>query len=359
MEELACPSCHMRLEQSRTEWSCSACALTFRACAGIPLLLKDSDASLAGAQTFVRQGLAKLRRMKQSVARASWSPGRDRLRERILAGIDTNGHLLHHLARSLPSELLFEPDAAGGAEALYQTTEVVLRYAVRDWSGQPWDEEQIRTIESSLIGVMPSGLVRANAVLLGAGTCRLARDLTGMFDQVLACDISLPMLLLYVAVSVAELKWAEINFLNTEESSGQVQETMLSSKASKGPLTARPERLTVAVADGTHLPLADQSRQAVLSIYFTDVVRIGALLQEAHRVLAKDGVFIHFGTLGYHHGHISEMLSVEDARKAIEGAGFVIEQERWVSTRDIGTRPDRLVTVLLRNWLVVARKRTQ
>jgi hypothetical protein len=51
------------------------------------------------------------------------------------------------------------------------------------------------------------------------------------------------------------------------------------------------------------------------------------------------------------------MLSVEDVRHAFELAGFEIEAERWVSTRDIGTRPDRLVTVLLRNWLVVARKR--
>jgi hypothetical protein len=53
------------------------------------------------------------------------------------------------------------------------------------------------------------------------------------------------------------------------------------------------------------------------------------------------------------------MLSVEDVRQALKGAGFEIEHERWVSTRDIGARPDRLVTVLLRNWLVVARKRRQ
>jgi hypothetical protein len=81
------------------------------------------------------------------------------------------------------------------------------------------------------------------------------------------------------------------------------------------------------------------------------------LLREAHRVLCDGGVFIHFGTLGYHHGDLSEMLSVGDVRHAFELAGFEIEAERWVSTRDIGTRPDRLVTVLLRNWLVVARKR--
>jgi SAM-dependent methyltransferase len=353
----ACPYCLRSLSKGHASlWRCGHCAKDFPACDKIPVLTREPTHPIAMAQTFVRQGLAHLRRLESAVDDATaWrTPARESLRARLADAIETNRSLLSRVAVRLPSTLLYEPEASP-ADALYQSFEVVMRYAVRDWSGQPWDEEQIQTIESSVARDLPrseSGI----ALVLGAGTCRIARDLTAAYGLVVACDLSLPMLLTYASIQDGPLRYADINFQNAESATGQVQETTLSVQPRKGPLVPRPERLCLSAADATRLPLPSESVSAVFSIYFSDVVPLNAFLPEVNRVLVHGGTFIHFGTLGYHRGTIATLLSAEDMREAIEAGGFRIEKERWVSTRDIGARPDRLAMVMLRNWLLVAQK---
>jgi len=354
----ACPQCLRPLEVHGQIWSCRACPRDFPTCANIPILTREPSRSLAASQTCVRQGLAHLHRLESGVADSSaWrTPARRSLRARLEAGINTNRALLERIASRLPNTLLFEPDS-NSADGLYQTFEIIMRYAVRDWSGQRWDEEQLQTIESCIAREIPSREARGGlSIVLGAGTCRIARDLTGVLGHVLACDLSLPMLLTYRCVYETPTPFADINFQNTESAGGQVQQLLLAADRRTSSLTPQPERLSLVVADATKLPVASASAAMVFSIYFTDVVPLASFLPEVNRVLVDGGYFVHFGTLGYHRGSIADLLSVEDIRDAVESGGFRVEKEGWVSTRDIGARPDRLATVMLRNWLFVSRK---
>jgi SAM-dependent methyltransferase len=351
-----CPSCGAPLTVRASEHACSACPRHYPSCSTVPILVPDPERTLAVAQTFVRHGLGQIRKLRAAAFPSPWpTPAREWLRRRIVGGLQINEELLQRLASKLPPELLFEPESVA-ADSMYHTLDIVLRYAVRDWSGELHNEEQIVAIEQSITRDFPASFADSGrAVVLGAGTCRIAHDLTERFAHVLACDLSLPMLLTYVSICEANAKYVDINFVNTETAGGQVHEVTLSARRQESS-TARPDRLTVAVCDATRLPLADESVDAAFSVYFTDVVGLATMLAEVHRVLAMGGILVHFGTLGYHQGRPSELLSVEDVREAVEKGGFCIESERWVSTRDIGCRPDRLVTVLLRNWQFVARK---
>jgi SAM-dependent methyltransferase len=351
-----CPACRAPLVAGMDDPACHACSKKFPSCSSLPILVQEPEGVLAAAQTFVRHGLGQIRRLRASVLQSrSPTPARERLRGRVLEGLRVNWELLQRLAASLPRELLFDPESAP-SDSIYQTFDMVSRYAVRDWSGERYSEEQVLAVERVITRGFPASYASSGrAIVLGAGTCRVAHDLTSAFSQVVACDRSLPMLLAYDSLREAPAKYVEINFVNTETTKGQVHEVTLSTRhQERSP--ARPDRLRVVVCDAAHLPIADESTDVVFSIYFTDVIGLAAILPEVRRVLVKDGLFVHFGTLGYHQGRLSELLSVEDVREGVESGGFHIESERWVSTKDIGARPDRLATVLLRNWHFVARK---
>jgi SAM-dependent methyltransferase len=353
-----CPSCHAALIDEGSSWACSACALRFPLCAGIPILVGDAEAGLAQAQSSIRRGLGAINRFRRSLIRKTWSPDtRDVLRQKAIVGLDTNRSALRRIAEYLPPQLLFEPEATP-ADWLYKDFDIVFRYAVRDWSGTPWDEDQVKTIESTILAGLQAHAARRDAALvLGSGTCRLAHDLTGVFENVMACELSISMMLTYVAIRDGALDYIDIRFQNSESASDQVRKMNLSSSRQCGVLPeARRERLSLIIADGTALPLETGSIHVVLSVYFTDVVPLSKLLPEMKRVLADDGLFVHFGTLGYHRSDYSEMLSVDEVRDSFKQIGFVIEKELWVSTRDIGARPDKLAVPLLRNWFFVARK---
>jgi carnosine N-methyltransferase len=332
------------------------CGNRFALCGGMPILLEDPRLVLARAQSAVRRGMASLERLRRSVAGVRWFPAeRDAVRVRVLAGVERNQALVQRLEAYLPAEPLPEPEAV---DASYQALEMVFPHAVQDWSGEPASEERIGAIESTIAGALTfPWLDRASAVVLGAGTCRVARDLTGPFEHVLAVDLSLPMALVYRALQDADAEYFDIGFQNWTEPADQVYAVQLSVARSAAALgEARPENLQLAVADAAALPVERASVGAVFSIYFTDVIPLPVLLPEVVRVLKGGGIFVHFGTLGYHRVEPRDMLSVSEVRRAFERAGFEIVAECSVPVASLGDRPGRLVSVVLRNWFFVARK---
>jgi ubiquinone/menaquinone biosynthesis C-methylase UbiE len=71
------------------------------------------------------------------------------------------------------------------------------------------------------------------------------------------------------------------------------------------------------IADALLLPIPDASLEAVVSIFFTDVIPLSRLLPEVRRVLRPGGRFISVGPLVYHFEDKAEWLTQEEMRFVI------------------------------------------
>ena len=72
------------------------------------------------------------------------------------------------------------------------------------------------------------------------------------------------------------------------------------------------------IADALSLPIPDASLEAVVSIFFTDVIPLSRLLPEVRRVLRPGGRFISVGPLVYHFEDKAEWLTQEEMRFVIQ-----------------------------------------
>jgi carnosine N-methyltransferase len=356
---LCCPLCHSTLQCDAGQLVCTGCGRRYPWCnARVSLLLaEEADLAQAAARTGISRELAKLDRMRKSLESARWFPAeREAVRLEMLRGVVVNSGTLATLARQLarPSmeEQVVEPET-------YQTASVVMSYVLRDWANEAVSEQQVAAIESAVARALPANL--ESVAVLGAGACRVANDLTGVFEHVLAFDKSPTMLVAYDLLRRSSLEWFVISPANCETPEQQVRSVVVSAETRRLGIfgTPRPERLTLAVADATELPIATQSMSAVVSIFFTDVVPLSTLLPEIKRVLRVGGHFIHFGPLGYHFKEEMHGLSLREVRSAFVRAGFDSVVDNFVPlvhTYGPAGPPSNLVHTSFRNWLFSARR---
>lgn len=172
-----------------------------------------------------------------------------------------------------------------------------LEYLRVDWCHTPEGEKQIATIEGVVRPQIEKYAARdERALMLGAGTGRLAVDLAGMFQHLTAVELCFA-----YAHMFHRLKQGPIDFYRLAIASPMSAEQSV--RAYRAELRARPEdlhALSYIIADARGLPLEAHSVATVLSIYFTDVLPVSELFAEIDRVLRPGGTFIHFGPLHYH-----------------------------------------------------------
>jgi carnosine N-methyltransferase len=186
---------------------------------------------------------------------------------------------------------------------------------------------------------------------------RFSRDFERLFRRVWAVDSSVMMALAYRLLSEGPLVYYYLNMMNAETVQEQVRRSTMSIQASETDVTKGRGEFTYLVADANALPFAPNSVWVVLSIFFSDVIPLRGLLQEAHRVLPAGGIFAHFGPLHYHFDDARDMLPVEEVRKAVGEAGFDIIYEQRVPTVQ-QRKPASMSYHTFRNWCFAARKRS-
>lgn len=197
----------------------------------------------------------------------------------------------------------------------------------RDWSFFSECESEIGTLLGALMSQLESRLSKnANVLVLGAGVGRLAHELAARYKNVYAIELSAPLLICAAQLRQGPIHAYEVSTRHTRTGEDQAK-----------PFTARwPQKpgpaAKLCLMDATDLPFADGWADAVVSVYFTDVVPPRKLLPEVRRVLRPGGRFVHLGPLGYHFDDPDDHLSAAELLQEVAAHGFNVGKPRWVTS---------------------------
>ncbi|TGE11893.1 class I SAM-dependent methyltransferase [Hymenobacter elongatus] len=354
--QLVCAICHAELLQhpsEAAELTCAGCCQPYIVFAGrIPLILPDSVSYRVNTywqyNKYLRETEATLAKLRQNSAQP-WAAARAQyLREALTTNAVYIARIQQQLAASLPPELLLARPADKLRSLAYLSS---FSYLKRDWCGLPEDEQELQTIIGAVRAGLPTTSQPGQALVLGAGTARVAAMLKDDFEQVYAIDLSLTMAWQYHNLAEqGAVRFYDIQSKNARSLAEQATEHWAT--ANLVPNLA-PDSLQYWVADVKQIPLPTNSVAAVVSVYFTDTVPLHEYLGEVKRVLRPGGVFINFGPLEYHFTDISAHLSAEEVRSVFESYGFRVVQEQEVTTSHL-LRPASLAYKTYHNWFFSA-----
>ena len=355
--KMVCPQCHSKqFKQSTTQWECLSCATTFPVLFDtIPVLMLRAKEHISQTYLQFRQYLLEEKQKQKQLQEAIKN---DSFRKENLSllvhAIQHNNNLIESLKEQLTKHLLAPADMI---EYLHQQPATPLQYATnfdylrRDWSGFPEGELELKQIKDGLEEALEIVKPKVSkALVLGAGMGRIAYDLTTSVEQVIAIDQSISMAAWYQKISQTDLPFYEVNPKNAQHFTDRVR-PLTASMSDK----SRVDNLSFCIGDALALPMAEQSADAIISAYFTDVTPLEKLLPEVNRVLRPGGAFIHFGPLQYHFSDLSKMLSYEEVKAFFEKNNFAIHLEKRVKTTHCSSSLSSLQKEY-NNWLLVALK---
>jgi SAM-dependent methyltransferase len=328
----------------------------------LPILVDDPARSLADASLEASRLRAQFEAAVEALAAAVHvQPGRAAILRRMQDAARANAALIARIEALLPGTLTSSPGADAnarpgrGREGRAQA----LEYLQRDWCGRPEGEDEIRRIRDAVSAQWTRlGAERRLAVVLGAGTGRLAWELRTQFPRVVAVDTSLVMAGLHHLLQESDIEFHVVRTRNVYSRDELVQKRVASLSAA-GRQEGHVGELTYAVADALAVPLASGSVTAVLSAYFSDLVPWPPLLTEVRRLLAPGGVFVHFGPLDYHHASLQHHLAADEVRELVAafGLGLCPGSESWIRA------PHLAASGMKRreydNWTFAARKEAE
>ncbi|BDS13642.1 class I SAM-dependent methyltransferase [Aureispira anguillae] len=228
-------------------------------------------------------------------------------------------------------------------------------YLIRDW-GHNSTYDQYGIIHSFLEEKLQAMNVSAapSALFLGCGTGRYAVDLAYRYNQVDAFDASL-----FMIWSINHLKkvrtWEVVQKVlrNCRTIEDTIQRVTL--KMTEEQVRTIDEKVNFFIAQASNIPLDQGAINHIYSIYFTDVLPLNVLFGELDRLLAANGLFIHFGPLEYFFNTELEMLSAEEVALFFQKKGYRILANEFLATRHL-FNPNSMRYRMYDNWFFVAQK---
>lgn len=228
-------------------------------------------------------------------------------------------------------------------------------YLIRDWSPNS-EYNQYRIIHDFLegrlkeLGIQPE----KRALFLGCGTGRYAVDLAHRYEQVDAFDASL-----FMIWSINYLKqvqqWEVLE--PVQKNCRKIEDTVRRAQLEMTPeqVSTIQSKVNFFVAEASNIPLDAEQVNHIYSIYFTDVLPLKVLFEELNRLLAAEGLFVHFGPLEYFFDDEDEMLSAEEVRLFFEAQSYTILADEFLPTRHL-FNPKSMRYRVYDNWFFIAQK---
>jgi uncharacterized protein YbaR (Trm112 family)/SAM-dependent methyltransferase len=353
--ELCCPRCHEPLGKvGEGAMACAGCGRVYPVIEGVPVLVPDPAAylshsllALSDARSDILATLSELERIphdpalafRRGLAERSAAALRldlalvDRLRAPLLARtgrLTRTAGSAHRLAERIMGRILRKagrrvPPSSWTAPKTGYNFEPALTYLRTDWGGTAAGEEQIAAVNAAVAASVRQycGPTPGRAAYLGAGLGRHAFDGGALFSSSLAVELSFAAAALLAAVRKGPIQFSTQNWhgASTEEEIVQVHRAVF-------PAPPYGANCQYVVADALRLPLRDASVDAVISIFFADVIPASSLFPEVRRVLRPGGRFINVGPLEYHFKGRAERLTKDELRHVIETVhGFRFEPD--------------------------------
>ncbi len=250
-----------------------------------------------------------------------------------------------------PEAMMRAQDKAPDLGGNFTDPNQVGNYLTRDWGGAPVSEDEIAVAKREIVKRLERhSAARDSALILGAGTGRLAEELRSEFRQVTAIDLSFLMASAYHIARREPLEFYRIRQRNPRTADSQVVKVR-----AEIPELSGENPLVYAIADAGSTPFPDQSFSTIISVYFTDVIPLSHLMPEVCRILRPEGSFVHFGPLSYHFDQLQEKYSAEELLERFRETNFEIRHPGWVSNTQLRTAESSM-TFQVENLVFVARR---
>lgn len=337
--------------------SCLYCGEKYLRINSIPILVSDSESYVASMiQNY--SGFLKARKcdIKELKEQFKYNAKRRTFSDSLVNAIEDNNLLIDRLLEELiqvasvkkilqtPS---FEPNNQVFKDFLYLK---------RDWCWLTEGEAQVTLIVNALQKTISDHVnQRDNALFLGAGVGRIAAELSRSFQFSYATDLSYSMMSLFSKlVNNETIAFYEINTSNIMNDA-HVSRKLFASIRSKEVISDIQNKLCYFVSNALNSPLKDNSLDAIFSIYFTDVLALKLIITEIYRQLKPEGVFIHFGPLGYGFEDVTEKLATNEIKDLFINNGFSVLHETTIDTYHLESDLSMQKTSF-KNWLLVVSK---
>lgn len=357
-----CPKCRANLETSSSgiAWlHCPACNQNFPLISGrIPLLMEQPYLYLANL--YLQHNHYLRRQQKKIIAlenAAHKEPARHDFLTLMAGALKKNLSLTESASTELPTfltahDIVTALDAPGFIS--YTTT---LEYLERDWCWLAPCERELRIIRDALLERYAQYAPDSDsALVLGAGTARIAWDLRTHFNQVYALDGSLTLAQQFHNLLNRDVEFYSIRTSSIFEDADMIQKrcaTLVPPGYRQINEVPNSESFYYLIGDVCRIPLREESISTIVSVYFTDVVPLKHYLGEVLRVLKQGGVFLHFGPLEYHFDDITQHLSAEQIKCVFESNGFKIVSEDSIKSEHLHIE-GAMSHQIFENWVFCA-----
>ncbi|MCY1021699.1 methyltransferase domain-containing protein [Pyxidicoccus sp. MSG2] len=333
-----CPNCKGALSGEEAAFTCDGCGDRFPRLGTVPVLVPDPGAYIArNAVALARYvgGLQMLLARGEQLEQEQpfRKSAMEQARRALTADLELASEQLFGLAAYADTASLIRlaadpPPQAPGLPFGESWGPAMTGFLRADWGGTPDGEKQIAAIRGELVrSVEKHARRRGTAALLGAGTGRFVHELSGHFEATFGVDLCLAYVDWYHRLLRGPLHLWELNY---PQLGGDTVATPIEAKLTQE-AAARMDARSLAVADALHLPVADGSLSAAISVHFTDCVPARALLEELRRVLEPDGLFVSYGPLLYRGVEDpADWLTPSEWKHLFAEARMELLEERWL-----------------------------
>ncbi len=325
---LACPRCDKTpLAKAEEGYRCSGCKIEFPSIGGIPWLFAEPDAALGEWRNRLQFALKELahesQRMTAELKRAGVADLTKKRLERQVRANDEHRAALRELLAPIDIQSMqasYESHLAlrtrlpsdQGLNTYYQNVH-------RDWV---WgDDENAASLEQIATALEASGgAAIGDAVVLGAGACRLAYDLHRSVRAGLTVAVDFNPLLLLIAKRVMagdSLELYEFPLAPRSLEDCARKRTLAAPEAA-------PAGLELVLADVLRPPFAAGSADTVVTPWLIDIISedLPVFAARINRLLKPGGRWVNFGSLAFEHAQRSRRYGPEEVVDIVAAAGF-------------------------------------
>lgn len=306
---MVCPSCKSQLTKGFAFFQCQECFEKY------PIVFERVPVLVREPRKYLANNIIKYWKYSNSLK------PQHVYSEEYKRALQENVKLFEELTEKLSEPINFK-DLRESVESLEGSLpnhySFYTGYLMRDWAGDQEGEDEISVIKSS---VKEGLLKQSRALVLGAGLGRIACEISDLFSQIVAIDYEPNMPFFFEKLRTGGFTFADIHHDNSSTESDKIRWIKFSPEHIK---MQNFDNVDYLISDAREIPFENNYFDAVISVYFTDVLPMRPMLREVRRVLRDGGKFVHFGPLEYHFSDVSRKYSFETFASILRELNFTV-----------------------------------